>query len=149
MQCIITERRSNIINIGETTKRALDLQSDGLRHDGSNQRRQASCTKPQMNVIRKGLPPMQEPPPSNQRGNHSHKPPPSLNKAHRPPHNIIRIHHECEAWIAKSIQRITKWHYEACQMMTNGDCNRRIILSHPYTNNRLFFFLTTKYRILY
>ena len=33
-------------------------------------------------------------------------------------------------------------------MMTNGDCERRIYLSHPHTNNGLLFMLTIKYRIL-
>ena len=34
-------------------------------------------------------------------------------------------------------------------MMTNGDHQGRIFLSHPHTNNRFFFLLTTKYLILY
>ena len=34
-------------------------------------------------------------------------------------------------------------------MMTNGDHEGRIFLSHPHTNNGLFFLLTTKYVILY
>ena len=34
-------------------------------------------------------------------------------------------------------------------MMTNGDPEGRIFLSHPHTNNGLFFLLTIKYRILY
>ena len=34
-------------------------------------------------------------------------------------------------------------------MMTNGDREGQIFLSHPHTNNGLFFLLTTKYRILY
>ena len=34
-------------------------------------------------------------------------------------------------------------------MMTNGDREGWIFLSHPLTNNELFFLLTTKYRILY
>ena len=33
-------------------------------------------------------------------------------------------------------------------MMTNGDSEGRIFLSHPHTNNGLFFLLTTKYLIL-
>ena len=36
------------------------------------------------------------------------------------PHSI-RVYHMCEAWIEKPIQRVTVWHHEACQMMTNGD----------------------------
>ena len=31
--------------------------------------------------------------------------------------------------------------------MTNGDHEGRIFLSHPHTNNGLFFLLTTKYLI--
>ena len=34
-------------------------------------------------------------------------------------------------------------------MLTNGDHEGRIFLSHPHTNNGLFFFLNTKYLILY
>ena len=34
-------------------------------------------------------------------------------------HHNIRIYYECE--IDKSTQRITVWHHEACQVMTNGD----------------------------
>ena len=30
-------------------------------------------------------------------------------------------------------------------MMTKGDCKGQVFLSHPNTNNGLFFFLTTKY----
>ena len=38
----------------------------------------------------------------------------------------IRIHHECEGWIGKSVSRITVWHHEACRVMTNGDQEGRI-----------------------
>ena len=34
-------------------------------------------------------------------------------------------------------------------MMTSGDHEGRISLSHPHTNNGFFFLLTTKYLILY
>ena len=34
---------------------------------------------------------------------------------------IIRICHECESGIEKSVLRITDWHHEACRVMTNGD----------------------------
>ena len=61
----------------------------------------------------------------------------------------IRIHHECESGIEKSVMRITDWHQEACQVMTKGDCKGLIFLSHPHTNNGFFFLLTTKYLILY
>ena len=33
----------------------------------------------------------------------------------------IRIHHECEGGIEKSVPRIDDWHHEACRVMTNGD----------------------------
>ena len=49
-----------------------------------------------------------------------------------------------EGGIEKSGQRITIWHQEACQMMTNSDNAGRIFLYHPQTNNGLFFFFTTK-----
>ena len=61
----------------------------------------------------------------------------------------IRIHHECEGGIEKSVLRITDWHQEACQVMTNSDSEGLIFLSHPHTNNGFFFLLTTKYLILY
>ena len=44
---------------------------------------------------------------------------------------------------------ITNWHHEACQVMTNGDPEGQIILSHPNTINGFLFLLTiTKYHIL-
>ena len=61
----------------------------------------------------------------------------------------IKIYHECESGIEKSVPRITAWHYEACPVMTTGDREGRIFLSHPHTYNGLFFLLTTKYCILY
>ena len=42
---------------------------------------------------------------------------------------IIRIHHECEARIEKSVPRIAVWHHEACRVMANGDSKRRF--SYP------------------
>ena len=33
----------------------------------------------------------------------------------------IRIYHECEGRIEKSVPRITVWHHEACRVNTNGD----------------------------
>ena len=62
-------------------------------------------------------------------------------------HNI-RIYHECEGRIEKSIPRITTWYYEACRVMSNGDPEGQIFLSYPHTNNRLFFLLTTVFFIL-
>ena len=63
--------------------------------------------------------------------------------------NIVRIHHECEGGIEKSVPRVTVWHHEACRVMTKGDPEGRIFLSHPHTNNGFFFLLTTRYHILY
>ena len=60
----------------------------------------------------------------------------------------IRIYHECERGIEKSVPRIAVWHHEACRVMTNGDCEGWIFLSHPNTNNGFFFLLTIKYCIL-
>ena len=55
----------------------------------------------------------------------------------------IRIYHECEGRIEKSVPRITVWHHEACPVMTNSDPEGRIFLSYPHTNNRVFFLLTS------
>ena len=52
----------------------------------------------------------------------------------------IRIYHECESRIEKSVLRIANWHHEACRMLTNGDSEGRIFISYPHTNNRFFFF---------
>ena len=57
----------------------------------------------------------------------------------------IRIYHEYEGRIEKSVPRITDWHHEACGVMTNGDHKGQIFLSHLHTNNRFFFLLTTYY----
>ena len=54
----------------------------------------------------------------------------------------IRIHHECEGGIEKSVPRIIDWHHEAF-----GDHEGWIFLSHPYTNNEFFFLHTIKYGI--
>ena len=35
--------------------------------------------------------------------------------------NNIRIYHECEGRIEKSVPKIAVWHNEACRVMTNGD----------------------------
>ena len=58
-------------------------------------------------------------------------------------HEIICIHHECEGGIEKSVPRITDWHHEACLVMTIGECEGLIFLSHPHMNNGFFFLLTT------
>ena len=61
----------------------------------------------------------------------------------------IRIYHECEGRIEKSVPRITVWHHEACQVMTNGDPEGRIFLSYSHPNNGFFFLLTITYHILF
>ena len=63
--------------------------------------------------------------------------------------NQIRIYHECESGIEKCVSRITDSHLKACRVMSNGDNEGRILLSHPQTNSGLFFLLTIKYLILY
>ena len=55
----------------------------------------------------------------------------------------IRIYHECEGKIEKSVLRIAVWHHEACRVMANDDPEGQIFLSYPHTNNRFFFLLTT------
>ena len=60
----------------------------------------------------------------------------------------IRIHPACEGGIEKFALRIAVWHHEACRVMTNGDHEGRIFLSHPHTNNGFFFLLAIKYHIL-
>ena len=54
----------------------------------------------------------------------------------------IRIHHECEGWIEKSVPRIAIWHHKTCRVMKNDDHQGWIFVSHPHTNNRFFFVLT-------
>ena len=44
---------------------------------------------------------------------------------------IIRIYHECEGRIEKSVQRIAVWHHEACRVMTNGDPEGQIFSILP------------------
>ena len=55
----------------------------------------------------------------------------------------IRIHCECE--VEKSVPSITVWHHEACRVMTNGDHEGWMFLSHPHANNGFFFFFTAFY----
>ena len=62
-------------------------------------------------------------------------------------HGNIRIHHECAGGIKKSVSRITDWHHKACRVMTKGDHEGGIFLSHPHRYNGFFFLLTTKYCI--
>ena len=57
--------------------------------------------------------------------------------------DIIRICHECEGRIEKSVLRITVWHHETCRVMTNGDPEGQIFLAYPHTTKVFFFLLTT------
>ena len=45
---------------------------------------------------------------------------------------VIRIYHECEDGIEKSVWRISVCHHSARFVMTNGDREGRIFLSHPH-----------------
>ena len=35
--------------------------------------------------------------------------------------HLIRIYHECEGRIEKTVPRISVWHHKACLVMTNSD----------------------------
>ena len=63
--------------------------------------------------------------------------------------DTIRIYHECEARIEKSVLRIAVWHHDACRVMKNGDPGGRVFLSYPHTNNGFFFLLTTVFIYLF
>ena len=54
----------------------------------------------------------------------------------------IRLYHECEGRIERSVPRIAVWHHEACRVMTNGDPEGRIFVSYPHTKNGLLLLLT-------
>ena len=54
-----------------------------------------------------------------------------------------RIYYECEGGIEISVPRITDWHHEAWQVMTNSDHEVQTFLSHPHRNNGSFFLLIT------
>ena len=61
----------------------------------------------------------------------------------------IRIYHECEGRIEKSVMRITVWHHEACRVMRNGDPEGQIFLSYPHMNNGFFFLLSNVFIYLF
>ena len=42
----------------------------------------------------------------------------------------IRIYHECEGGIEKSAPLMTDWHHEAWRVVTNGDREGWLFLSH-------------------
>ena len=71
------------------------------------------------------------------------------NKKNYSDNEHIRIQHECEDEIEKSILRITDWHHKACRVMTNDDHEGLIFLYHPHMNNGVFYLLTSKYPIFY
>ena len=48
---------------------------------------------------------------------------------------IIRIYHDFEGRIEKSVPRIAVWHHKACRVITKGDPEEQIFLSYPHTNN--------------
>ena len=50
------------------------------------------------------------------------------------------MYHDSEGGIEKLFQGSLEWHHEACRIMTNGDLERGIFLSHPYMNKGLFNF---------
>ena len=51
----------------------------------------------------------------------------------------IRIYHEFEGRVEKSVPRITIWHQEASRVMAKGDPKEQIFVSYPHTNNSFFF----------
>ena len=56
----------------------------------------------------------------------------------------IKIHHECEGEIEKSVPRITDWYNTRhADWWQNGEREGRIFLSNPHTNNEFYFMLTT------
>ena len=61
----------------------------------------------------------------------------------------IKMYHECFCSVKLSYLRITDWHLEACRVMTTGDPEGRIFLSHLHTNKGFFFLLIIKYIILF
>ena len=50
---------------------------------------------------------------------------------------IVRIYHNCEGRVEKSVTRIAVWHHEACRVMTNSDPEGRIF--HTLTRITFFF----------
>ena len=50
----------------------------------------------------------------------------------------IRIYHECEGRIEKSVPRIAVWHHQACRVMTNHGPEGQIFLFYPHTNNGFY-----------
>ena len=61
---------------------------------------------------------------------------------------IIRIYHECEGRIEKSVPWITVWYHEACRVMTKVDREGPNFLFYPHTNIG-FIFLSTTFFLLF
>ena len=61
----------------------------------------------------------------------------------------IRIYHECEGGKEKLSRGSRLASLGLPSQMTNSDRKGQIFLSHPHTNNGLFFLRTTKYLNLY
>ena len=60
---------------------------------------------------------------------------------------IKESYHECEGGIENPIPRITFCYHEARRVMTNGDREGWIFLSHLHMHNEFFVLLTIKYSI--
>ena len=58
-------------------------------------------------------------------------------------HCPIRIYHQCEGRIEKSVPRIAVWHHEACREMTNGVPEGRSFFYPTHTRIMDSFFLLT------
>ena len=54
---------------------------------------------------------------------------------------IIRIFHECQVWIDKSVPRVTFWHHEARRVMPNCDPRDRFV--YPYLTRMMDSFSCT------
>ena len=55
--------------------------------------------------------------------------------------NNIRILHECQVWIDKSVPRVTFWHHEARRVMPNCDPRDRFV--YPYLTRLIDSFSCT------
>ena len=53
----------------------------------------------------------------------------------------IRILHECQVWIDKSVPRVTFWHHEARRVMPNCDPRDRFV--YPYMTRMMDSFSCT------
>ena len=55
--------------------------------------------------------------------------------------DIIRILHECQVWIDKSVPRVTVWHHEARRVMP--DCDPRDRFVYLYLTRLMYSFSCT------